>query len=217
MSRYRLVGVFAVLLVLIVGCAPAPAPATPTKTARGKILLITEERSDNMEVALTDEVGVMVSMLEEAGFDTVVATVSGQPLVGGATTLKPDLKLADVKADDYVGFMVPCMTNGPVETRPNAEIVDLVKVAVAYGKPVAAQHYGVKVLSWAGVMEGKQFAMQRGLQDLIRGGIYKGEGVVQDGNIITSGICPNTAKDTGKPDGTGELTRKFIAALPASP
>ena len=58
---------------------------------------------------LTKEVGVMVSMLEKAGYKVVVASASGQPITGGATTLKPDLKLADVKVDDYAGFMFPCM------------------------------------------------------------------------------------------------------------
>jgi putative intracellular protease/amidase len=215
MSRCRLVGVFAVLLVITMGCAPVPAPATSAKNIRGKVLFIVEERSDNMESALTEEVGVMVSMLKETGFDTVMATASGQPLVGSATTLKPDLKLADVKADDYVGFMVPCMVLDPL-TKPAAEVSDVMKKAVASGKPVAAQHGAVARLGATGVLQGKQFAMISPLQDLVSGGIYKGEGVVQDGNIITSGICPSSARDAGKPDGTAELTRKFIAALPAN-
>ena len=42
---------------------------------------------------------------------------------------------------------------------------------------------------------------------------YMGYGVVQDGNIITSGRCPLSAKDSGQPDGTPELTRLFIKAI----
>ena len=37
-------------------------------------------------------------------------------------------------------------------------------------------------------------------------GIYSGRGVVQDGNIMTSGTCPMMAKMTGYKDGTAELT-----------
>ena len=58
---------------------------------------------------LTKEVGVMVDMLEKAGYKVVVASASGQPITGGATTLKPDLKLADVNVDDYAGIVLPCM------------------------------------------------------------------------------------------------------------
>jgi hypothetical protein len=46
-----------------------------------------------------------------------------------------------------------------------------------------------------------------------RGGIYSGEGVVRDGNIITSGTCPWKTREYGKPDGTPELTRMFIEAI----
>jgi hypothetical protein len=45
--------------------------------------------------------------------------------------------------------------------------------------------------------------------------VYSGDGVVQDGNIITSEICPYMAVAIGKPDGTTELTRKLIDALAA--
>lgn len=48
------------------------------------------------------------------------------------------------------------------------------------------------------------------------GGIYKGTGVVQDGNIITPGTRPYIARDTGRTDGTPELTKKLIDALAAS-
>jgi hypothetical protein len=38
-------------------------------------------------------------------------------------------------------------------------------------------------------------------------------GVVQDENIITSGICPMETKMTGKNDGTSDLTGKLIQAI----
>ncbi len=47
------------------------------------------------------------------------------------------------------------------------------------------------------------------------GGIYSGDGVVQDGKIITSGVCPMLARNSGKQDGTVKLTETFIAAIRA--
>jgi hypothetical protein len=43
--------------------------------------------------------------------------------------------------------------------------------------------------------------------------IYRGDGVVIDDNIITSGICPYMAQMTDRPDGTAELTERFMAEI----
>ena len=192
---------------------PTPVPASPTAK---QVLLIAQEQSEDMELMLTKEVGVMVSMLEKAGYKVVVASASGQPITGGATNLKSDLKLADVNVDDYAGFVFPCMAVPLDPPRPPAEALEIAKKAVAQGKPVAAQVGGVALLGMAGVLEGKQFALFDELKSLVPGGIHKGQGVVQDGNIITSGICPYMAQGTGNPDGTAELTQKLIDALAAS-
>lgn len=43
--------------------------------------------------------------------------------------------------------------------------------------------------------------------------VYSGIGVIQDGNIITSGTCPMMMKMTGLKDGTNELTNKLIQTI----
>ena len=205
------------VLFVMVSCqamptaAPTPVPPTLTPVPPKKVLLIAQERADDMELRLTKEVGVMVSTLEKAGFKVVVASASGQPIVGATTTLKPDLKLADVKVDDYAGLILPCMGTPPADQSPEA--IEIVKKAVALGKPVAAQLRSVLILSKAGVLNGKQFAFAAGYEKAIPEGIYKGEGVVQDGSIFTSGSCPGEAIKSAKPDTTVELTQKLISAV----
>ena len=44
-------------------------------------------------------------------------------------------------------------------------------------------------------------------------GIYSGNGVVKDGNIMTSGICPYIAREQGPKDGTEALTQALIAEM----
>ena len=176
------------------------------------LLVVGLEQSEDMELMLTKEVAVMVSMLEKAGYKVVVASALGQPITGGTTTLKPDLKLADVKVDDYVGFMFPCLAVD-MDLPPPAEAVRIAKEAVAQGKPVAAQVGGVVTLAAAEVLNGKQFAFPEDPGAYMPGGIYKGTGVVQDGNIITSGTCPYMAMMMGRTDGTPELTQKLIDLL----
>ena len=46
----------------------------------------------------------------------------------------------------------------------------------------------------------------------LKSGIQSGDGIVQDGRVITSGVCPYMAKQ-GRPDGTTKLTRALLAEL----
>jgi hypothetical protein len=70
--------------------------------------------------------------------------------------------------------------------------------AVAEEKPVAAQLGGVTILAKAGILKGKKYAFasdplkttprRKIIDPNFTGAIYSGRGVVQDGNIITSGM-----------------------------
>ena len=162
------------------------------------------------------EFGVMKTTLEDAGFTVVVAGVNEQAMQGRTLSVTPDLKLSDVQVADYKGFIVPCMNAGIIPP----ESVQLVKEVLAQGKPIAAQNGAVRVLSQANGLRGKNFAISGyfatgdGKQWFDwDGGKFIGDGVVQDGNIVTSGICPTTAKFVKKPDGTLDLTQKLIALM----
>jgi putative intracellular protease/amidase len=93
------------------------------------------------------------------------------------------------------------------------ETLAIIKDAAAQGKVIAAQLGGVSDLFYAGVLEGKQYANIEDVSAQYPGSIFKGDGVVQDGKIITGGICPFMARATGKTDTTAVLTQKFIDAL----
>ena len=198
--------------------------ATAMAQSISQVLLIPREgESSNLDLALAKEVGVMTDLLQKAGFKVVVANVSGQPIEGLIKKLKPDLKLSEVKVDDYAGFIVPCMAVGFSPGPPVSPVaVSVIKQAIAKGKPVAAQLGSVNILAEAGVLKGKRYAFVRDpLNPLppnekdsrFEGAIYSGRGVVQDGMIITSGICPAMGGATGMRDCTPELTRAFIAKL----
>jgi len=189
-----------------------------------QVLLIPREgESGNLDVMLKKEVGVMTDMLQKAGFKVVVANVSGQPIEGIIKRLKPDLKLSEVKVDDYAGFILPCMAVGQFPGPPvSPAAVSIIKQAVAKGKPVAAANGSVYILAEAGALKGKRYAFvddplhqppPNTKDSRFEGAIYSGPRVVQDGNIITSGVCPVTEGWMGMPDCTPELTRAFIAKL----
>ena len=211
MKRYALTMIVGVLACITVCITCAQGGTTH------KVLLILREGAFDLELMLTKEAGVMTSMLEDAGFEVTVASVSGQPFVGRTTTVKPDLKLADVKVSDYAGFIILCMSINIFLPVPG-EAVEIVKQAMADGKPVAAQYAGIYILAEAGALRGHNYAVfdNPGGDVRFADAIYIGRGVVQDGNIVTSGVCPLMAREHGLPDGTSELTQALIDQLPVS-
>jgi len=182
-----------------------------------KILLIIPNviNPENIDTVLNKEIGVMKGMLEKANFKVVAATIDGLPIKGSIETFTPDLKLSDVKIDGYSGVIIACMASGE-STPVFPEAVLMVKQAITQGKPVAASHSSVNVLAEAGVLAGKRYSFRYDPQiryPSFTGAIYGGIGVVQDGNIITCGICPPVSEGQGFPDCTVELIQAFITAL----
>ena len=203
-------------------------PSTFTNaTDAPKILLILrgDPRPEYIDTVLTKESGVMKIMLEKAGFKVVAATTNGLPIKGSTVTLTPDLKLSDVKVDDYAGIIIPCFGAGGAlpSTQVSPIAVSITKQAITQGKPVAVSDASVIILAEAGVLVGRRYGCSvdplgigRRPDDRFTGAIYGGTGVVQDGNIITCGVCPLVTESEGLPDCTTELTQAFIAALTAT-
>jgi putative intracellular protease/amidase len=185
------------------------------------LLILRDPRPENIDTALTKEVVVIKNILEKAGFKVVAATTDGLPIKGSTVTFTPDLKLSDVKVNDYVGVIIACTAGGATPSTSVSPIaVSIAKQTVTQGKPVAASHGSVIILAEAGVLVGKRygfwvdpFGIGRRQDDRFTGAIYGGTGVVQDGNIITCGACPEVAASQGLHDGTVELTQAFITAL----
>lgn len=137
---------------------------------------------------------------------------SGSP---GIHNLKPDLKISEVSVSNYAGFILPCMAAGA--SPPAPETVEMVKKALAEGKPVAAQFNAVRTLAKAGVLVDKKYAFLREVDVTefpdFKGALYAGSGVIQDGNIITSGVCPYAARESGIEHGTKELSQTLAEAI----
>ncbi len=192
--------------------------ASSAATGAHKILMfIRDDPSPQLEYMLINEVAAMRTILKESGFEVTMATISGEAITADWITVTPDLKLSDVKIDDYAGFMLPCTAT---DTMP-AQAVSFVQSIVSRRKPIAAQMGAVHVLGKAGVLDGKKFAFAEekddnvGMFPELKGGIYRGRGVVQDGMIITSGTCPLMAKMHGHQDRTAELTHTFVDVIKA--
>lgn len=196
-------------MVLMVCCVLAAGLSGCSSDEGAKrVLVVPRIDSMDMDFMLTNEVGVMLGMLEEAGVEAVIALPNGQALEGSTEVLEADVALTDVVVSDYDGVILPCMAAG---YERSDETVGIVREAIAAGIPVAAQYGSVNMLAEAGALDGRQYAAGEPLS--VEEGSYSGYGVVEDGNVITSGTCPMAARETGKPDGTPELTQLLIDAL----
>ena len=199
-------------LLLLVAALAAPVMAADST----KVLMFVRDGSRDLELMLDKETGVMKQMIEDAGIEVVVATTTGDPMMSGDFVLEADLKIADAKASDYDGFILPCMAPAPGSPLPD-EVVAMIKEAKNSGKPIAASRGSVAILGKAGALEGKEYSYAQEVdvneRPELKGGIYKGTGYTQDGNITTVGICPLASRSLNLPDGTEDLTRGFIASL----
>jgi len=224
MKRFAAFSALMLIVSMAVTCA---APRVYGQTARKVLMIVREGYSTDLDLAIKMEVGVMDTVLKKAGYEVVVASTSGQPILGPTQRIEKVSRLSEIKLNDYAGVIMPCMGVGMFPGPPvSPEAVAAVKKVLEDGKPVAAAANASIVLAEAGVLKGKKYAYAtdplnpgpqwEGRSDRrFEGALYSGPGVVQDGRIITSGICPILEKVLGLANGTVELTNEFVAALGA--
>jgi putative intracellular protease/amidase len=200
--------IFLLSIPLLVSCGN-PTP---------KILLFITEGSRDLELMLPKEVVVMKDLVEQADLEVDIASLSGESFKVEGLTVVPDLKLEEVNPEEYDGFLFPCLA--PPWDKiydPNTEVVDFIRAVSEEGKPLAAQTLSVPDFAKAGILAGKKYAftIDPDVNEYpeFEGALFSGEGVIQDGNIITSGTCPWKAREYGAPDGTQKLTELFIKAV----
>ena len=225
----RKIIVFATMMLIIVFVSFSSHPIMGPTEAFGqsgrKVLMIPREGySTDLDLMIKMEVGVMTILLKGAGFEVDIATTSGQPMLGPTQKIEKVMRLSEVNLDNYVGVIMPCMAVGMFPGPPvSPEAVAIVKKALSEGKPVAAAANSSIILAEAGVLKGKKYAFlvdpltttetRKRTDPRFIDAIYSGPGVVQDGKIITSGVCPNLERVYAMENGTIKLTQTFIAAI----
>ena len=187
------------------------------QSAKKVLMFLRDGESFDLDLMLKMEVGTMTMLLKKAGFQVDVASSSGQPLAGPHEKIEKVMRLSEIKLDDYMGIIIPCLNIRKGTVTPEA--VAVIKKALADGKPVAAPMSAITILAGADLLKGKKYAffddpLKRQSPDLrFADAIYSGRAPVQDGNIITSGGCPATERYLGVQNRNFELTQTFIAAI----
>jgi len=119
---------------------------------------------------------------------TLVAPFADREYTGKkGTVVRSDLAAGAAKAADFDAVIVPGgYAPGKMRVRP--AMVDLVRDAVAAGKPVAAICHGPQMLISADVLRGRTLTCTPSIAVDVKnaGGLYVDRPVVEDGNVITS-------------------------------
>ncbi len=133
----------------------------------------------------------------------IQATVLDDP----GKTIRPDLRIADARAEDYDALVLPGGVINPDALRTNADAITLIRAFVAAGKPVAAICHGPWLLVEADVIRGRQVTAWPSIRTDLRnaGGEVIDRAAVIDGNILTS----------RSPDDVSAFTEALIAMIEA--
>ena len=138
--------------------------------------------------------------LERSGAETTVAstkTAEARGMLGAM--VKPDIKLDQVKVDDY-DAVVFVGGSGSSAYFKDSRALSIASEAFKGGKKTCAICIAPVILANAGVLKGKRATVFPGeyVQSIVRSGAaYTGKPVEVDGNVITAN-GPAAARDFGR-------------------
>lgn len=134
-----------------------------------------------------------LGILKQRGAEVLIAAPSLTPIQATVRddpgrTIRPDLAIADAKAQDFDALILPGGVINPDALRTNRAAVALVQAFVSAGKPVAAICHGPWLLVEADALRGRTATGWPSIRTDLRnaGAILSDERVVRDGNIITA-------------------------------
>lgn len=147
-----------------------------------KILLITEDKSDDSEVLYP------YYRMQEQGWDVEVAALTKKTVqTKYHFTVDADKTTAECKSADYDGLILPG-GSAPEKLRLDKDALRLTKEIFEAGKPVCAICHGPQLLISAGVLQGKRATCYPGIADDLKnaGAKYEDAPAVVDGNLVTA-------------------------------
>ncbi len=133
------------------------------------------------------------AILRARGAEVVLAAPSLTPIQATVRddpgrTIRPDLAIAEARAEDFDALVLPGGVINPDALRTNRSAVDLVQAFVAARKPVAAICHGPWLLVEADALRGRKATGWNSIRtDLLNAGAELSmERVVRDGQVITA-------------------------------
>ncbi len=123
-------------------------------------------------------------VLASPGASPIQATVLDDP----GKTIRPDMTIDEVRADDFDALILPGGVRNPDQLRTNQAAIRLIRDFAGQGKPVAAICHGPWLLVEADVLRGRTATSWPSIRTDLRnaGANVVDQAAVVDGNIVTS-------------------------------
>lgn len=139
--------------------------------------------------------------LASLGRDEIEGTVHDEP----GKRIKPDMTVAEAKADDYDALILPGGVRNPDALRIHQNVIALIRDFASAGKPVAAICHGPWLLVEANLLNGRTATSWPSIRTDLRnaGAHVVDEAAVVDGSILTS----------RKPDDVEAFTEALIKMI----
>lgn len=132
-------------------------------------------------------------ILQKRGAEVVLASLKTDPIQATVhddpgKTIRPDLTVDDVIADDFDALILPGGVRNPDHLRLHGNVIELIKSFDRQGKPIGAICHGPWLLVEADLLRGKVATSWPSIRTDLRnaGAKVVDEPAVTDGNIVTS-------------------------------
>jgi len=147
------------------------------------VAVLVEHEFDDAQVA------GMVGPLRDAGIEVVVVgPLAGTAYRGqGGTEITADLAAGRARMKDFDALVIPG-GHAPDRMRLRHALLDLVRDAMATGKPVTAIGHGPQLLISVNALRGRSLTCWPSIAVDVKnaGGLYSDRSVMRDGALLTS-------------------------------
>ena len=152
--------------------------------------------------------------LQQRGAEVVLASLKPDPIQATVhddpgKTIRPDLTVDDVKAEDFDALILPGGVRNPDTLRLHDNVIDLIKSFARQGSPIGAICHGPWLLVEADLLRGRTATSWPSIRTDLRnaGANVVDQAAVTDGNIVTS----------RNPDDVEAFTNALIALIEDRP
>src|SRR5580765_759162 len=132
-------------------------------------------------------------ILQQRGAEVVLASLKLDPIQATVhddpgKTIRPDMTVDDVNADDFDALILPGGVRNPDHLRLHGNVIGLIRAFAGQGKPVGAICHGPWMLVEADLLRGRTATSWPSIRTDLRnaGANVVDKAAVTDGNIVTS-------------------------------
>lgn len=155
--------------------------------SKARVLIVATDGFEESELFGPREI------LQQRGAEVVLAAPGTAPIQATVhddpgKTIRPDMTIDDVRAEDFDALILPGGVRNPDQLRTNQAAVRLIRDFIGQGKPVAAICHGPWLLVEADVLRGRTATSWPSIRTDLRnaGADVVDQAAVVDGNIVTS-------------------------------